>query len=368
MKINEKMISKTQFIFIIIQAQIGVGLLSLPYVVHKHAKSDGWISCIVAGIEIFIFLLIMWALGKRFPNDTIYDYTKKILGKYLGVCISILYVIFFFIVSIFVVVITISVLKKWILTLTPAYVLVIFIVGTGVYLGRENLKVIGRFFTFVSVLILVLIFFQILSFPNLKFKYLFPIGHSGIKNILLGSHDALVAMLGFEVVLVIFPFVKATQKELLKSASISISFVSILYAFFLIVSYMSFSPVEIEIVPEPILYLLKALSYQVIERLDLIFLSIWVVPIITSFVTYLYLTSFGISKLLNLKNHKKATFFIGLGIAIISCFLPEEGLFLAQFGKYISYISYLFIGVIPFLLLIISIIRKKKEMDNLYEV
>ena len=365
---NEKMITKSQFIFIIIQSQIGVGLLSLPYVVHKHAKNDAWISGMIAGFGVFILLLIMWALGKRFPNDTIFDYTKKITGIYIGQFISSLYILYFAIVSIYVVTITINMLKKWILTFTPPYVLILFIVGTGVYLSRESIKVIGRFFTFVSILILFLIFLEFCSYKNVNIKSLFPIGHAGIKNILLGSHDSLMSMLGFEIILVIFPFVKANQQHVLKCATISISFVTILYTFFLFTSIVSFSPAELDIVPEPTLYLLKALSYEIIERLDLIFLSIWVVPIITSFVTYLYMTSFGLSKLLKLKNHKKVTLMIGIVIGIISNFLPQEDIFINSYGSLVSYSSYLFIAVIPLFLLIVSIIRKKKELGNLYEV
>ncbi|PET54986.1 hypothetical protein CN514_17410, partial [Bacillus sp. AFS001701] len=340
---NEKMLSISQFTFVIIQAQIGVGLLSLPYVVHKHAGHDGWISTLLAGIGVFLLLLIMWLLGSRFPKDTIYEYSSKIVGKYIGMVISYLYILFFFMVSIYVVMLTISTLKKWILTFTPPYVLVIFIVCTGVYLAKENLKVIGRFFTFVCVLILFLIFFEFCSFNNVNYRYLFPVGQAGVKNIFLGAHDALISMMGFEFMLVLFPYVKGKPNKILKAGTISISFVTILYTFFLITSYMSFSKAEIEIVPEPILYLLKSLSYEVIERLDLVFLSIWVVPILTSLVTYLYLTSFGISKLLKFKNHSKTTIFTGLAIAIICTFLPHSEEFIMKFGTILSFTSYFFI-------------------------
>lgn len=365
---NKKLLSKLQLMFFVIQAQIGVGLLSLPYVVHIHAKSDGWISVIIAGIGVLFFMFIMWSLGKRFPNDTIYEYTNKIVGKYLGTFISFLYVLNFFIVSIFVVVITVNVLKKWILTFTPPYVIILCIVGTGVYLGRENLKVIGRFFTFVSILILFLVFLELLSFKDTNYKYLFPIGQAGFKNIMIGSHDSLMAMLGFESLLVIYPFVKGNQKDILKSSTIAVTFVAVLYTFFVITSYIVFSPEEITIVSEPILYMLKALSYEVVERLDLIFLSIWVVPIITSFVTYLHITSVGAGKIFKQpKNHKKITLLLGILITIISIIIPQEDQFIDKFNLLVSYSSYLFIAFIPLTLLIVSIIRNKKEQSYLYE-
>lgn len=364
---NKKLLSKLQLMFFIIQAQIGVGLLSLPYVVHLHAKSDGWISVLIAGMGVFVFMFIMWSLGKRFPNDTIYEYSNKIVGKYLGTFISFLYVLNFFIVSTFVVTITVNVLKKWILTFTPPFVIILCIVGTGVYLGRENLKVIGRFFTFVSILILFLVFLELLSYKDTNYKYLFPIGQSGFKNIIIGSHDSLTAMLGFEALLVVFPFVKGNHKDILKCSTIAVTFVTVLYTFFLITTYIVFSPEEIKIVSEPILYMLKALSYEVVERLDLIFLSIWVVPIITSFVTYLHIASVGASKMFKQPNHKKTTLLFGILITIISIIIPQEDQFIDKFNLLVSYSSYFFIAFIPFTLLIVSIIRKKKEQSYLYE-
>lgn len=362
MKNHKHTISSLQLFFVIIQAQIGVGLLSLPYAVHKNAQNDGWISVLLAGLGVFLFFLIMWSLGKRFPKQTLYEYLEKIVGKTIGKFISFLYILFFCAVSIFVVEITVLILKKWILSLTPSYVLVLIVVGTGVYMSRESIRVIGRFYTFVSVLIIFLIFLEICSLAHINVRYLFPIGQSGVKNILLGSHDALVSMLGFEVILVVFPFVNASHKEIFKKGTMAISFVTILYTFFLIVSYMSFSKKEIEIIPEPILYSLKALSYEVVERLDLVFLSIWVVPILTSFVNYLYLTSMGISSLIRSKNHKKPTFYVGLFIAVVAFLVPQEERMVERFGSIVSNASYVFIFAIPFSLLIVSIIRNKKEM------
>lgn len=365
---NKKMISKSQLMYIILQSQIGVGLLSLPYMAHKHAKSDGWISVIVAGIGVFILLLIMWALCKRFPNDTIYEFSNKIVGRSIGMFISFLYVLNFFIVSIFSVTITVSILKKWILTFTPPYVIIFCIVGTGIYLGRENIKIIARFYTFVSILIIFLVVLELLSYSDVNFKYLFPIGQSGIKNILIGGHDALMSMLGFELILVIYPFVKGTNKEILKFSTIAITFVTLLYTFFLITSYVVFSPLEIDIVSEPILYMLKALSFKVVERIDLIFLCIWIVPIVTSFVMYLHLASVGVSKLLKQKNHKKATLILGILIIIVSLMTPKEDQFLVKFNMFVSYTSYIYIGLIPLIFLIVSYLSKKKEPDNYNEI
>lgn len=42
-------LSRRQYFFIIVQTEIGVGILSLPYDLHSKAKQDGWISLLIGG-------------------------------------------------------------------------------------------------------------------------------------------------------------------------------------------------------------------------------------------------------------------------------------------------------------------------------
>jgi hypothetical protein len=59
---------------LIVQSQVGVGILSLPFSVHAAAKQDAWISTLLAGFIVngFIWLLIL--LARRFPNQSLFQY------------------------------------------------------------------------------------------------------------------------------------------------------------------------------------------------------------------------------------------------------------------------------------------------------
>ncbi len=52
---NEKSITLNQMFFVIIQAQVGISLLSIPFKAHKYAKGNAWISVIIAGLIVQIF-------------------------------------------------------------------------------------------------------------------------------------------------------------------------------------------------------------------------------------------------------------------------------------------------------------------------
>ena len=96
---NNHSITKFQLFFILIQSQIGVGLLSLPNVVQKTAKGDGWISTLFAGVVVQIMLIIYWQLLKRFPTLIYTEITKKILGSVLGKLINLVIYLNFILVG-----------------------------------------------------------------------------------------------------------------------------------------------------------------------------------------------------------------------------------------------------------------------------
>ncbi|MFZ0369154.1 MAG: GerAB/ArcD/ProY family transporter, partial [Halobacillus sp.] len=66
-------LSRRQYFFMIVQTEIGVGILSLPYDLHSAAKQDGWISLLIGGVLLQIVLLVIWLLAKRFPDKDFFQ-------------------------------------------------------------------------------------------------------------------------------------------------------------------------------------------------------------------------------------------------------------------------------------------------------
>lgn len=62
-----------------------------------------------------------------------------------------------------------------------------------------------------------------------------------------------------------------------------------------------FQPAELDVIPNPVLYLLKTITFGVIERTDLIFLSFWVFVILATLSNYLYFCANGIAIILKKK-------------------------------------------------------------------
>lgn len=358
---NINSISKLQLYFFIIQSQIGIGLLALPNVVRGTAKGDGWISTLIAGIAVQITLIIYWLLLKKYPNAIYTEITKKILGKYVGKFCNVFIYLYFIMIGSLACVLFIRSVTLWLLPLTPMWVLSLIIILSSIYLTISDLRIISRFFVLASVLIILLFLLSFFTFYIPKeFRFILPVGHSGVKNILLGSHKSLLSMLGFESLLLIFPYVLDSEKEILKTVSFANFSVTIFYTFFTFLCLISFSPTQLLQIREPVLYLFKVISFEMLDRLDLIFLSVWIVPMTTSVINYLFLSAKSIS---NEKTYKKNVFISGILIFIITI-LPFDEDQLVLFDKYVTYLSYVVVFGLPLILFCLSFLISKTERSE----
>lgn len=359
---NKISITKFQLFFVLIQSQIGIGLLSLPNVVQDSAKGDGWISIILAGLVVQFLLFVYWLLVRRFPNETFTNITQKILGRFLGKIVNYIVYFYFIMHGSLITILTVKIINLHLLQLTPSWVISFIVLSASIYLTISNLRIIARFFVLTSSLIIFLLGVSLFTYTIPKeIQFILPVGNSGIKEILIGSNGALISMMGFEVVLFIYAFVIHNKKGMLKTISLANIFVTTIYTYFVFLCLITFSPDQLSQLREPVLFLFRTLSFRLIERIDFIFLSIWIVPMITSIIIYIFLASKSISG--EEKSYKKKVVINGMLIYLISL-IPHSDEIINSFSQYVSYLSYTVIMVIPLILLILSLIFKKHEMGE----
>lgn len=357
-------ITAGQLALFVIQTQVGVGVLSMPYsVFDAGAKTDGWISILLAGAFVQAIIFVYMFLSKRYPNSNLYEILEGVFGKWLGKFLIFLHVIYFICVGAVILILFSSVLTVWAFPNTPQFIKIGLALFTAFYLAKENIRVIARFHTFVSILLILVVALTLAAFTHAEYRYVLPIGHTGITNILLSSRAAMLSLLGFELFIILFSVTEGTLKQKIKAASFANLAVTVTYAYLAFVCYIFFSPEEIALVPEPILYLIKSFSFIVLERTDLIFLSVWMVSVLTSFTGYLYIAALGAASLLNKKNHSPYT-----AVICILCFMlsvtPHNNLMIGTLTEWIGNIGSVFSFMVPIFILIIAILFKRQEKKN----
>ncbi|SDX12917.1 GerAB/ArcD/ProY family transporter [Paenibacillus sp. CF384] len=352
-------ISRTQLFFLIIKTQIGIGLLSLPSEIQSIANGDSWISVLLAGALIQILLFVYWRLLKKFPNETLSEITNRLLGRYLGKTINLVYFGFFVFIAAYACSLYVQLINTWMLPLTPGWVLLLLIVGTSVYLAHDNLRVIARFFVLASMLFIVLLLLSILNFKNdMHITNILPLGHSGMLRIFKGSDKTFFSMLGFEVTLFFFSHVQDNKKGMFTLISLANCFVTLFYTYFVFICLIGFSPKALEPVNEPVLFLFKGLTFQLFDRLDLIFLTIWSIPMTATIVSYLSVAG----KSLTTKQgaYRKLVWFSG-GIVFVAAWYLTTIENVDSFSKWLEYGYLIMIAAVPVLLWLASLLVKTNE-------
>jgi spore germination protein (amino acid permease) len=357
---NGHTITHRQLFFLIIQTQIGVGVLSLPYSLFVKAKIDGWISLIIAGLLIQFSILAIWKLCDRFPQNTIYEILPKIMGKTLGLVFNVIYTLHFAFISILILIMYNNIIGKWILFETPHWVIIFIMAIAGWYFITSSPREIVRFFVIVTPLLLILFVLIMYAYTDVHLLYIFPVGQTGLMTIIKSSSDAVVALLGFDAALVFLAYTSGTSAKKIKVISFASFCITVMYGFIVFTTYIFFNPEEIVIVPEPVLYMLKAFSFSIIERTDLIFLSIWIISVATSFISYLFIAAKGVQTLFRLKHHQKGAPYLAIFCGVIAI-IPNEKLEVVTWNKYISLTSLIFSALFPIVLLLIAVLRKKQE-------
>ncbi|WP_078431605.1 GerAB/ArcD/ProY family transporter [Metabacillus halosaccharovorans] len=360
-------ISYLQLICMIVQTQIGVGILSLPHDVALVSKNDGWISTLIAGVVVQVIIFILWSLFKRFPNLTFYEIIIELLGKKIGKLFILFYIAYFVLTGSFVLIRYSQVINIWILQKTPKWVMILLMIIVCMYIVKGSFRAIARFYVFVTPLLLIFVALITYSLKDSNILYIFPIGINGFSNIIKGSKEATFAMIGFEIVFLLYPLLRESNSKKLKGMSVANIIVTLLYSYLVFSSLIYFeTSQDLFLTPQPLLYMIKAYSFQILERTDLFFLSIWIVCVATSIGSWLLLSANALKTILQKPNHNKYIPYMGLSFFLITLF-PINETNIETFNKLLNPAHYFFLVIFPFFLLVISFGLSKIKVGEMKE-
>ncbi|MED4203906.1 GerAB/ArcD/ProY family transporter [Neobacillus mesonae] len=361
---NNNQITKLQLITFIIQTQIGVAFLSLPFDTYKFAKGDSWISLLITGVVMQVLVFFYFILSNRFPKQDLFQILQSLLGRFVGKCLTLFYFAYFLLTGATILILFVYIIKKWMLPYTPYWVILLLMCAIGIYLAIENLTVIARFYFIAMIVLFFFIFVTPMAIKDGNIHYIMPIGHSGVWKILNGSAHATLAWQGLELFLIVSPFVPASSKEKLKAVTLANIFVTLLYTFLTFVCLIYFSGDEISLMPQPVLYLLKSFSFTIIERPDIVIISLWIILVGTSFVSYLYGASLAATFVIKKWKRQPFVYLAALFCFIFALFFNGEKE-IEKLTKFTTNIGFIFLMAMPVFLLLISLLFKKQQRGDL---
>ncbi|WP_257144007.1 GerAB/ArcD/ProY family transporter [Bacillus sp. AFS002410] len=289
--IQVKKISTNQLLCLIAMNQIGVHVLSIPYEQSKYSGYDSWIAVLLGGVYAQLIILIIYALGKRYPNEPIQQYICKIVGKPLGKLLIILFSLYF-IESLLTEAVTYAdVISRWVLFETPWSAILGLFFLVSVYAASCSFRTIST----VTQLILVMFVFCALiiivcGVGKGTFLHFLPIGSHGIGAIVKDSRPSFLTYAGYDVLLYAFPFVVCQKKkEILVASSIANLITTIFYVMLAIIVTYNFSENQLKTISEPMIFILRKFSMPVLHNIDIVFITIWISVVLATVFIYLFI-------------------------------------------------------------------------------
>ncbi|BAU26748.1 spore germination protein (amino acid permease) [Aneurinibacillus soli] len=327
-------------------------------------RQDGVIAnLLVIPFSIVTFLIIQ-ELQRRHPGQTPYEYGKTILGRWGGILIGIVYMY----ITIEISMMLPRVFGEFVVTvLTPeipveAYTITMVLVG--VYVVYAGIEAIARFTQMAfPIYVFILVFINFFLIRQAKIENVFPFFDNPVGEIAYATYLQYVFPMG-EVVLFssILPYVRGKRPKFFSPLlAIVISGFYLAYRVFITVGVLGKETVGISTYP-----FIQAIRFikigEFIERLDLLFLGIYIMITVVEFSLIFYMLVQGVAQMTGIKDRKAITFPLGLLIIGLSQVSISNTLDQTRYMSEVRFLtSPIWMFIIPLLLLVISRIRFGKR-------
>ena len=350
------MINAYLLFFVIHSAQIGVGVQGFQRIVFQDAKQDAWISVLLAGLATHIVAFCMIKTLEVYGSNDLYGIQQEVYGKWIGNFLNALYILYCFVAFFSVLRNYIEVIQAWIFPGISTWFLSTTLLIIVIYAFTGGLRVMVGI-SFFSV-ILALWIFPMLVFP-MKFsstESLLPIFEANISSILKGTQSMTFTIIGFEILNVIYPFVK-DKKKVRKPIHLGLLATTIVYLSFMLVSITYYSEGKLLKTIWATLTLFSFISFPFMERFEIVAICFWMLIILPNLCLYLWAAYRGTIRLVKISG---TTFVWIFSFLVFICTLivqtrTQINMINTQFAKLAFYIVFVY----PILLFMITMLKKK---------
>lgn len=360
MSSNRDMLSGIQITALVGSAIIGVGLITLPKNVALQVGTDGALTTGGAGLGAILLTTMIAYLSSKFPNQTIIDYSKTILGAVPAKLINAVLFVYFTTFTGIVVRAFADAIKVFLLQNTPLEVIIFSMLVLSVYLVQNGINPLARiceaFFPIVLISISILIW---LSLQNFNIQEFYSFWQVDVIDLLKAMPSTILAYLGFEILLLVGAFV-VEPKKLVPYGVIGTSIAAVLYVVTVVIAIGVFTTDTLKYQRYPTLELAKSITFPgaFAERFDIFFAIFWILAVFTTVAIFYYLSAFSITKLIGLKNYRPFCYLL-LPVIYFTALMPQNIYQAGEFSKLISYFGGIVVFVIPGILLVVMLIRRK---------
>jgi spore germination protein (amino acid permease) len=349
-------ISPFLMFFLMPASQIGVGALNFQTRITTGAGHDAWVSILLVGLSINILFLMVMSILKSSSTGDLIGFHKEVFGKYIGNALNIILVCYFGLIGFNLTYGYIDVLQTWAFDMIPLWELTFAICIVYYYIVSGGFRVVAGIAFWGVAIPLLLIFPFILLYPYLELRNMMPFFSHSIKDYFISSRESIYLFMGFENILIYFPFIK-NQKKSKKWGHFGLFATTSLYLGLCILTFLYYTQGKLAHTIWPTLTMIKLIRFSILESYEFVFIFIFFIIVIS----VVSISLWSCTRILKVTYRFKSTRVL-LGL-LITFFLLNLALEDIEYGKNLSKITaysgtaFLY-GYIPFLFFV-SIIKRK---------
>jgi spore germination protein (amino acid permease) len=348
--------------FILHTAQIGVGIAGLPRIVFMEAGQDAWISIIASGVVVSIVLFFISKLLACYSSADLYGIQYDIFGRWISKLFNLVYILYFLIVTYVIMMNYTEMVQAWIFPKMPTWLLVTFLVFLASYAVLGGIRVVVGV-TFLGLIItfwLVLVIYT--PIKHLDLNHLQPVFVSSWKEHLMAIYKVSFSVIGFELLLIVYPYVKE-KKKALRCALFGTWYSTFLLTLVTAVSIGFFSQESILKTIWPVLSMFKIVRIPNLERFEFIAVSFWMMVILPNICIYFWAATRGVKRVFNF-SQKKTIYCFAIAL-VAGSFLIDDRLTMNTVTDKVGTFSFMLSFIYPcFLFVVVKIKQSFTKMKG----
>ncbi|MED1949477.1 endospore germination permease [Brevibacillus centrosporus] len=361
---EKQYITAAQMGMMIFPVMVATADLLVPATTARQAQQDMWMSPMIASLVGFLTVYLVFQLHKLFPDESIIQFSGKIVGTFLGKLCGLL-ILFDFLYC------NGNIIRQYgefivgsFLLETPLLVVVSSIVFLCAITVRAGVEVLARTAqVFVPIVVVLYAALLLLMIPSMKIDNLFPMLEHGVIPVLRGAYTPQ----GWFSEVILFSFVlpfRASEEKGMRTGMVTVG-MGMLALTSINLSTLLVLGEEVPYMTYPFYSAIQMISYaDFFENIDSIVIATWVTGAFIKISIFYFALALGTAQWLRLEDYRPIVLPLGLLLVVFSFWVAPN---LSQLATNIKTIIGIqttgYFTLIPLVLWIIAHLRKKKRID-----
>jgi spore germination protein (amino acid permease) len=344
---NEK-ISNYFIIFLIVSGQIGTAALGFQRIVLKSTGYDAWIAIIIAGLFIHLFMYMIYSVLKNGEGDIIYIH-QKLFGKWIGNILSLGLILYALFAAITVFRTYLEIIQVWMFPKLNLWFFSFVFMLLAYYAISGGFRIISGVTVLSFAVLLVICPFFLFALEFSEFQNMLPVMKHTIPEVLGGAKAMTLSYLGFEAILLYYPFIKKAKRSQ-RWAHAGVSITIFFYLYLGIISFAFYSEEQLSRTIWGTLSLFKIIEMPFVERFEYIGISLWAILVLANVLISVWVCSHGSKRIFKINPNIPLVITLII-IVIVSNFITSRtgvntmNNYMANAGFYllVAYVPFIFI-------------------------